>query len=143
MVQLLQILNILIPTFATLLQLKFQTANQASPFETHELVMLAFCTAMVIYVSALAIQNQLQAGAINWPAIANKIGILSGSLAPIMLLLILVPYLGLSMLFVWILCFVKLAHELCWEIYPLVHDFLETFFKRSPVNGEANTTSDV
>ncbi|GKV50284.1 hypothetical protein SLEP1_g56997 [Rubroshorea leprosula] len=147
---LLGLLNILVSVFGSFLQLRFQSA-EASPFDTHRLHILAFFTVIVICAVSLGIEIKLEAAGADCPAVVSTIFLLAGSLALILLLLIIEPYVGWSLLIVWFLYFVKLACESYKEIRDSIvsavepaANFLKSKFNcNSNQNGDANQSPSV
>ncbi|GKV50286.1 hypothetical protein SLEP1_g56999 [Rubroshorea leprosula] len=143
--QLLKLSNILASIFGSFLQLRFQSA-EASPFDTHRLHILAIFIVIVIYAVSLGIEIQLEADGSDWLAVVSTISLLTGSLALILLLLIIEPYVGWPLFIVWFLYFVKLACESYNKIRDSIvskvkraADFLKSQFNpNSNQNGDAS-----
>ncbi|GKV50281.1 hypothetical protein SLEP1_g56994 [Rubroshorea leprosula] len=147
---LLGLLGILVSILGTFLQLRFQSAG-TSPFDTHRLHILAFFTVIVICAISLGVEIKLQAAGSDCRAIVSTIFLLAGSLALILLLLIIEPYVGWPVLILWFFYLVKLACESYREIRNSIvsavesaDDFLKNLFNRNRnQNGEANLCTNV
>ncbi|EOY17791.1 Uncharacterized protein TCM_042510 [Theobroma cacao] len=90
------ILGLLIAVFLALLPLKFASMNTtAAPFETHSAILSKFVITTLVYAVAWAIETKLETRANSYHhAIISNISLLVGSLATVLLVLILVPGLG-------------------------------------------------
>ena len=104
----LAIFSFLIAVFLLLMTLKFLPINIRSPFETHVVIMMMFVISILVYAITLCTSY--------FPEI---IGLLSGSLAPVLLALILFPGLGWFILLIWVIYSVKLIYGACQMIYHL------------------------
>ncbi|GKV15692.1 hypothetical protein SLEP1_g26457 [Rubroshorea leprosula] len=147
---LLGFLNILVSVFGSFLQLRFQSA-EASPFDTHRLHILAFFIVIVICAVSLGVEIKLEAAGADCSAVVSTIFLLAGSLALILLLLIIEPYVGWPLLIVWFLYFVKLAcesyneirHSIASAVEPATN-FLKTLFNcNRNQSGEANQSTTI
>ncbi|XWS07637.1 hypothetical protein CRYUN_Cryun41cG0006600 [Craigia yunnanensis] len=100
--------------------LKFQSMNIAAPFETHSVVMSIFVITTLVYAVACVIEAKLQTGNNSYHGvIISKICLLSGSLATVLLVLIIFPALGWFILFVWTLFLVKLTYDAFQKLHQL------------------------
>lgn len=123
----------IISIFGLFLQLyKFQSKTDLSPFETNYSTMLIFFIALLTHLvsSAGVVSKDHGDRASNLPTqlmirnIFSKISILSGSLASILLLLIIFSVIGWLALVLWILYFVKNVYELIYEEKIQILDML-------------------
>ncbi|KAK4848828.1 hypothetical protein QYF36_017877 [Acer negundo] len=136
-IQFYAILVFLINTSCTLLQIKYQTQN-VSPFDTHYGVMLTFFVVVHVHAVVLVVEIKLQAHISSCHAmIMSKISIFSGALASILLLLILVPPFGWFSLVMWVVCFIRVAHDsykdFCQLFYQATLQVLDLL--KSPIKG--------
>ncbi|XVF24128.1 hypothetical protein REPUB_Repub13aG0100600 [Reevesia pubescens] len=100
--------------------MKFHSMNIVAPFETHSAVMSMFVIATVVYAVAWAIEAQLETDNNSYhKVIVRNISLLSGSLATVLLVLVIVPALGWFILLVWILYLVKLIYDACQKLHQL------------------------
>nr|XP_048317998.1 uncharacterized protein LOC112491470 [Ziziphus jujuba var. spinosa] len=105
----------LMGTLLALIEIKYQGKN-VTPFDTHSTTMLIF-SAIFVFYGILLIADGLQlVQLVDHAEIMSKVKFYSGSLALIMLLLIVVPYLGWFVLVLWIACLVKVVIEAVWPI---------------------------
>ena len=110
--------------------MKFQ-ANSVSPFE--DALISSFVVVISIYVGTIIVGKKFK--------FIEPIQLLSGALAPILLLLILVPIFGLLLLFLWVFLAVKMAwdylHQLClhflYQISRLAPYLSAVFMTRNPI----------
>ena len=117
-------------TLGVLIQVKFQ-ANSVSPFE--DALISSFVVVISIYVGTIIVGKKFK--------FIEPIHLLSGALAPILLLLILVPIYGLLLLFLWVFLAVKMAwdclHQLClhllYQISRLAPYLSVVFMTRNPI----------
>ncbi|KAL6227748.1 hypothetical protein ACLB2K_001705 [Fragaria x ananassa] len=86
--------------FGWLLQLKYTSTN-ASPFVTHYVTMLMFIIAFFVYFGFLTVKIRVEAPNPNVREFINNMTFLFGTLASILLLLILVRAYGLFALLLW------------------------------------------
>ncbi|KAG8653678.1 hypothetical protein MANES_05G049300v8 [Manihot esculenta] len=105
----------LIMTLESLLQLK------ESPFETHNSYMLTFIFVTLVYAMALLMELIFRAQNSTYCPIIGKLNILAGALAAVILLMILVPFVGWTVLAIWVAYFVRAACELYEEFCKLVY----------------------
>ncbi|XVE69417.1 hypothetical protein DITRI_Ditri09bG0150700 [Diplodiscus trichospermus] len=107
----LPIFSFLIAVFLTLMSIKFQHVTNESPFQTHTVIMLMFVFTILVYSISLCTSYI--------PQIISHVSLLSGSLSPILLALILCPNVGRLVLVVWVIYFVKLAYDAYLKLYQL------------------------
>ena len=113
-----------------LVQVKFQ-ANSVSPFE--DAIIYSFVVVFSIYVGPIIVGKKFQ--------FIGPIQLLSGTLAPILLLLILVPIFGKMLFSFWVMVTVKMAwdylHQLClhflYQISRLAPYLSAVFMTRNPI----------
>ena len=113
-----------------LVQMKFQ-GNSVSPIE--DAIISSFVVVISIYVGTIIVGKKFK--------FIEPIQLLSGALAPILLLLILVPIYGLLLLFLWVFLAVKMAwdclHQLClhllYQISRLAPYLSVVFMTRNPI----------
>ncbi|XVE69416.1 hypothetical protein DITRI_Ditri09bG0150600 [Diplodiscus trichospermus] len=101
----LPIVSFVTAVFLALMTFKFLPANTESPFETHALIMSMFVVTILVYAMSLCMSC--------FPVITSNISSLSGSLAPLLLALVLLPYLGWFILVIWVMYGVKLIWNAC------------------------------
>ncbi|TYI08258.1 hypothetical protein ES332_A10G286900v1 [Gossypium tomentosum] len=99
-------LGFLISVLVALILVKYQSTNMALPFETHPAIMFTFITSILVYSAAAAIKTSKGNSSIH-RIIVTKISLLSGSLATVVLLLVIVPTIGWFILLVWTFFLVK------------------------------------
>nr|XP_048318811.1 uncharacterized protein LOC125418679 [Ziziphus jujuba var. spinosa] len=94
-----------------LLQLKHQT-NNLSAFDTHPTTMIIFCAVFVMY-GVLLIGDELLPPTqyANYAGFRRNIRLCSGSLALILLLLVLAPVLGWFIFGLWLVCLLTALSE--------------------------------
>ncbi|XP_061964757.1 uncharacterized protein LOC133689058 [Populus nigra] len=88
----------------------------ASPFDTHEGVMLAFFIAFFIYATASVAEIMLRARESIYHPIVSYIRLFASGLATILLLVILDPVLGYIISVIWGSLFARVAYESCKEL---------------------------
>ncbi|KAL6222921.1 hypothetical protein ACLB2K_006311 [Fragaria x ananassa] len=86
--------------FGWLLQLKYTSTN-ASPFVTHYVTMLMFIIAFFVYFGFLTVKIRVHAPNPDMREFINNMTFLFGTMASILLLLILVRAYGLFALLLW------------------------------------------
>jgi xanthine/uracil permease len=91
----------------------------ASPFDTHEGVMLAFFIAFFIYATASVAEIMLRARESIYHPIVSYIRLFASGLATILLLVILDPVLGYIISVLWGCLFARVAYESCKELQEL------------------------
>jgi xanthine/uracil permease len=91
----------------------------ASPFDTHEGVMLAFFIAFFIYATASVAEIMLRARESIYHPIVSYIRLFASGLATILLLVILDPVLGYIISVLWGCLFARVAYESCKELREL------------------------
>ena len=96
----------LIGTLGFLLQLK-QAAGSPSPFVTDLVTMLMFIAVFLIYICSLATVKTLRFPTQDLSEFMDNISLLFGSLASMLLLLILVRAFGFFTLSLWIVYFLR------------------------------------
>ena len=90
-----------------LLEVKSQ-GNNISLFEKHRAIIYSFVVAISIYIGTIFVGEKLRTEAIR------PIQLLSDTIAPILLLLILVPNFGWLLLVLWVF----LAAKMAWDCLP-------------------------
>ncbi|GMN55955.1 hypothetical protein TIFTF001_025071 [Ficus carica] len=103
-----------ITTLGTFIQVKFQSKSW-TPFDSHYWLMTSFFIALFTYVVSWAANTirQLQAPHLNGNEQAmSQISLISGALASIFLLLVILPFLGWFALFFWALYTLKHVYGL-------------------------------
>ncbi|KAG8480023.1 hypothetical protein CXB51_025159 [Gossypium anomalum] len=90
-----------------LLQVKYQSANKSVPFQT---IMYIFVIAMLVYAAAATIKTSNDNSSI-YRIIVTKISLLSGSLATVVLLLVIVQPIGWFILLIWTFFLVKPIYD--------------------------------
>ncbi|KAL7203768.1 hypothetical protein ACSBR2_016929 [Camellia fascicularis] len=78
--------------------------------------MITFIVAMFLYAMALIAEIITQTQYTFYGAICSQISLFSGALASILLLLVLVPTFGWSLLILWCIIFVKVLHNSVGEL---------------------------
>lgn len=91
------------------MNLNFTPANNGSPFETHGLLMPIFVITILVYTLSFYTSN--------YPAIIWRIRILSGGLAFVLLVMVLLPDLGMLFLLGLVIYSVKLIYDACKKLY--------------------------
>ncbi|KAH8506032.1 hypothetical protein H0E87_013025 [Populus deltoides] len=91
----------------------------ASPFDTHEGVMLAFFVAFFFHATASVAEIMLRARESIYHPIVSYIRLFASGLATILLLVILDPVLGCIISVLWGCLFARLAYESCKELPEL------------------------
>ena len=95
-----------ITTLGVLMQVMFQGNNNVSPmFEKYKVIKSIFIVVITIHVGAVILAEVFRI----WIRISGVISILFGFLAPILLLLILLPIFGRVLLGFWVLLLAKVA----------------------------------
>ncbi|KAB2011018.1 hypothetical protein ES319_D10G285500v1 [Gossypium barbadense] len=105
-------LGFLISVLVDLIQVKYQSTNMAVPFETHPAIMFIFITAILVYAAAATIKTSNDNSSIH-RVIVTKISLLSGSLATVVLLLVIVAPIGWFILLIWTFFLVKQIYYGC------------------------------
>ncbi|EOY17795.1 Uncharacterized protein TCM_042514 [Theobroma cacao] len=125
------ILGFVIATFLAPSSLKFQSMNIAAPFETHSAILTMFVITTLVYAVAWAIETKLETSSNSYHhVILSNISLLLGSLATVLLVLILVPGLGYLILLIWAIYFVGVTYRAWRKLHQLystissVSDFL-------------------
>ena len=96
-----------------LIEVKSQGYN-ISLFEKHKAIIYSFVVAISIYMGTIFVGKKLGLEAIR------PIQLLSGIIAPILLLLILVPNFGWLLLVLWVF----LAAKMAWDYLPQLYHYL-------------------
>jgi xanthine/uracil permease len=91
----------------------------ASPFDTHEGVMLAFFVAFFFHATASVAEIMLRARESIYHPIVSYIRLFASGLATILLLVILDPVLGYIISVLWGCLFARVAYESCKELQEL------------------------
>ena len=95
----------------TLIQVMFQ-GNGVSPiFQKYNGIISTFIVAISIYVGAVIVGKRF------WIGIIGVIRLLFGTIAPILLLLILVPLFGWLLLVLWVFLAAKMAWDYLQQLY--------------------------
>ena len=116
----------MITLLGALIQVEFQSKS-SSPFDTHYWIMSTFLVALSTYVWAwarLTIEVQVE-NHNNHNGVMSKISHLSGALAPVLLMLIILPLLGWVTFVFWAICFVRSTYELIEYAFYLLLDKLK------------------
>ncbi|KAM5580750.1 hypothetical protein ABKV19_010133 [Rosa sericea] len=113
-----------------LLEVK-QAAGSKSPFVTDHLTMLTFIAVLSIYIWSLVTVRIMQPPIPDLAEFMNNISLLFGSLASILLLLILFGAFGWFTIFLWIIYFVRdiVTKESYMKTLGYVSDRVEKLFK--------------
>ncbi|RVW76897.1 hypothetical protein CK203_051540 [Vitis vinifera] len=93
-----------------LFQVKFQ-GNGASPFEKHDAIISSFVIVLSIYVGTIILGKKFEMKTIE------PIRLLSGAMAPILLLLILVPIFGWLLLVLWMFFAATMGWDYLQQLY--------------------------
>ena len=93
-----------------LFQVKFQ-GKGASPFEKHNAIIYSFVVAISIFTGTIILGKKFEMKTIE------PIRLLSGAMAPILLLLILVPIFGWLLLVLWIFFAAKMGWDYLQQLY--------------------------
>ncbi|XP_034709545.1 uncharacterized protein LOC117932412 isoform X2 [Vitis riparia] len=117
-------------TLGVFIQVKFQ-ANSVSPFE--DATISSFVVVISIYMGTVIVGKKFK--------FIRPIQLLFGALAPILLLLILVPIFGRMLLGFWVILTVKMAwdylHQLCfhflYKISRLALNLIAMLMTRNPI----------
>ncbi|KAK5795649.1 hypothetical protein PVK06_036921 [Gossypium arboreum] len=105
--------------FHALLKIKFQSErNIESPFETQSVIMATFVICILLYATTLCTPY--------FPELIDDINLLAGSLATILLTFILFPGLGLVVIVIWVIFFVKLVYRAIGKFCQLYHEMSST-----------------
>ncbi|RXH89505.1 hypothetical protein DVH24_021214 [Malus domestica] len=128
------LLNIL----GVLLQVKHATGNLPSPFVTDHNTVVMLIAVLLIYVGTLQTANILQASNnTNTYEVMNNISLLCGTLALVLMVLLLVPAFGWFTLACWALYFVIIATKsfqilrgLCTDAVGYVRDKMKELRRR-------------
>ncbi|TYI08255.1 hypothetical protein ES332_A10G286600v1 [Gossypium tomentosum] len=105
--------------FLALMPVKYQSM---APFETYNALMLMVIIVTLVYAAAWQIEYHLQSSNNNSSIhriIVTKISLLSGSLAAVVLVLVIVPAIGWFVLLVWTLFLMKQIYEACQMLHRL------------------------
>ncbi|MBA0788434.1 hypothetical protein Gotri_027930 [Gossypium trilobum] len=103
------ILTFLVLAFVPFLQLKYYNKHDASPFDDNSTLIFAFFIVTLTYVAAMVTNIKLRIDDKDCPNIIISISLLFAPLASILLVTIIFPYLGWSLLVIWCGFFAKLA----------------------------------
>ncbi|TYJ16567.1 hypothetical protein E1A91_A10G263300v1, partial [Gossypium mustelinum] len=126
-------LGFLINVLLALIQVKYQSTNMAVPFETHPAIMFIFITDILVYAATAAIKTSSDNSSIH-RIIVTKISFLSGSLATVVLLLVIVSQNGWFILLIWTFFLVKQIYDgrqmlrLPYRIIPVVYCVIYQIF---------------
>ena len=113
-----------IPTLSAFMQLEFQSKS-SSPFDTHYWTMLCFFIALFAYMAAWAKTSATaHGGQPCFGSAASNICVMSGALASVLLLKIVVPPLGWVAVALWTLCLLHRVCELAFDALIKLVDVL-------------------
>ncbi|MFQ6647223.1 hypothetical protein Gotur_020599 [Gossypium turneri] len=96
--------------------------QSTKPLETHNAIMSIFIIVTLVYAAAWQIEHHLQTSNNNSSIhrlIVNKISLFSGSLAAVVLVLLIVPAIGWFILLVWTLILMKQIYDACQMLHRL------------------------
>ncbi|MBA0637975.1 hypothetical protein Godav_029253, partial [Gossypium davidsonii] len=96
--------------------------QSTKPLETHNAIMSIFIIVTLVFAAAWQIEHHLQTSNNNSSIhhlIVNKISLFSGSLAAVVLVLLIVPAIGWFILLVWTLILMKQIYEACQMLHRL------------------------
>ena len=96
-----------------LFQVKFQ-GNGASPFEKHNAIIYSFVVVISIFTGTIILGKKFEMNTIE------PIRLFSGAMAPILLLLILVPIFGWLLLVLWIFFAAKMGWDYLKQLYQKI-----------------------
>jgi hypothetical protein len=113
------IFALLLKTLSNYIQVKYQSI-QASPMDTHHLIMFIFLLALFIYATALVVEVMLRASESIYHTHVGNIRLFAGGFAAILLLAILYPIMGCIISLMWACLFVKIAYESFQELYSFL-----------------------
>lgn len=113
------IFSLLLKTLINYIQVKYQSV-QASPWDTHHLIMFIFLLALFTYATALVVEVMLRASESIYHTHVGNIRLFAGGFAAILLLAILYPILGCIISLMWVCLFVKIAFESFQELYSFL-----------------------
>ncbi|KAG4127978.1 hypothetical protein ERO13_D10G248725v2, partial [Gossypium hirsutum] len=105
-----------------LIPLKYPQSTK--PLETHNAIMSIFIIATLVFAAAWQIEHHLQTSNNNSSIhrlIVTKISLFSGSLAAVLLVLLIFPAIGWFLLLVWTLILMKQLYEACQMLRRLYH----------------------
>ncbi|TYI08260.1 hypothetical protein ES332_A10G287100v1 [Gossypium tomentosum] len=105
-------LGFLISVLLALIPVNYQSTNMAVPFDTHPAIMFIFIAVILVYAAAAAVKTSNDNSSIH-RIIVTKISLLSGSLATVILLLVIVPPIGWFVLLIWTFFLVKQIYDGC------------------------------
>ncbi|MBA0725773.1 hypothetical protein Golax_022333, partial [Gossypium laxum] len=91
--------------------------------ETHSVTVSIFITLILVYAAAWETEHHLQTNNSNSSIhriIVTKISLFTGSLATVVLVLLIVPAIGWFFLFVWTFFLVKQIYE-AWQMFNLLY----------------------
>lgn len=103
------ILTFQVLVFIPFLLLKYYNKHDASPFDDNSTLIFAFFIVTLTYVAAMVTEFKLRIDDKDCPDIITSISISSAPLASILVVTIIFPYLGWSLLVIWCGFFAKLA----------------------------------
>ncbi|MBA0665509.1 hypothetical protein Goklo_005356 [Gossypium klotzschianum] len=113
----------LFPPLGVLLPLiPLKHPQSTKPLETHNAIMSIFIIVTLVFAAAWQIEHHLQTSNNNSSIhhlIVNKISLFSGSLAAVVLVLLIVPAIGWFILLVWTLILMKQIYEACQMLHRL------------------------
>ena len=110
-----------ITTLGVLMQVMFQGNNDVSPmFEKYKVIISIFIVVITIHVGAVIVGEIFR----MWIGIIRVISLLFGFLAPILLLLILLPIFGWVLLGFWVLLLAKVAWDYKQQCHHLLSQLL-------------------
>ncbi|KAH1045401.1 hypothetical protein J1N35_036185 [Gossypium stocksii] len=135
-------LPFLATVLVALLQVKYQSTKKAAPFQTYPAIMYIFVIAMLVYAAAATIKTSNDNSSIH-RIVVTKISLLSGSLATVVLLLVIVPPIGWFILLIWTFFLVKpiydgMLHRPCLIISALNYAIYQIWGHRRDLNQGRN-----
>ncbi|TYI08273.1 hypothetical protein ES332_A10G288200v1 [Gossypium tomentosum] len=105
-----------------LLLMPLKYPQSTKPLETYNAIMSIFIIVTLVYAAAWEIEHHLQTSNNNSSIhriIVTKISLFSGSLATVVLVLLIVPEIGWFILLVWTLTLMKQIYEACQMLHRL------------------------
>ncbi|XP_011019174.1 PREDICTED: uncharacterized protein LOC105121979 isoform X2 [Populus euphratica] len=109
----------LVNTLNGQIQVRYKSIMRASPFDTHEGVMLAFLIALFIDATASVAEIMLRARESIYHPLFSYIRLLASGFATILLLVILHPVLGYIISVLWGCLFARVPYESWKELQEL------------------------
>ncbi|KAF9670036.1 hypothetical protein SADUNF_Sadunf13G0026700 [Salix dunnii] len=128
------IFTLLVETLKSLIQAKYQSIN-ASPFDSHDVIMSVLLVAIFTYATASVAEVMLLARESPYCTLAGNLRLFAGALAAISLLSILDPILGFITSTVWACLFMAVAYKSRTEIHnilrPVSRNLTEIFTRET------------